>query len=105
MPSPRTIIECNISRGGFASERSISVIDVEGNQVVGIADVQYLQDQNGDSLPDGEPPEGQEIRGFVACRVLRKMSNNSLMIDLPGAGVAVVPADRVTKSLQQEVSC
>lgn len=90
MSFPLYYIRCRISRGGFASERRFSIRDVDGQEIAGISDIEYLRDEQGNGLSEDEPPEGQSIDGFVACRIIRKVKDQVVLIEIPSSDLARV---------------
>ncbi len=98
MSQPLYFIRCRISRGGFVSERKFAIRDCEKQEITGISDVDYLSDLQWNRLSDGEPPEGESIDGYVACRVIRNVSKDDVMVELPSSDLARVAECAIIKN-------
>lgn len=93
------LIQCTIERGGFSSERCFTLVDAEGKDIVGMADISHLCNSEMQPLPDGEPPIGEKMSGLVKCRILRSGADeNTVLIDLPGNEVAIVDAEKLIET-------
>jgi hypothetical protein len=91
------LIRCIIERGGFSSERSFEVQTSDGGKLIGTADVEHLCDEAKNPLDDDEPPYGERMSGFVKCRSIRKIDQQTMLIDLPSADVVHVPAGELVE--------
>ena len=67
---------------------------------IGTADVEHLRDEAKKPLDDDEPPYGVRMPGFVKCRSIRQIDQQTMLIDLPSADVVHVPAGELV-----EVQC
>jgi hypothetical protein len=89
---------CTIENTGFSSERRFEVQWSGGGKIVGAAYVAYLRDQNKQEIPEGHPPLGQAICGYVQCRLRRK--EGSLFVEFPGTEVFHVPQEALDEAWQ-----
>lgn len=80
-------IPCIIERGGFSSERTFRIALPNGSELVGTADVEYLTDEDGNAIPDGQPEPGRPIRGRVQYRRLRSTHDGEVLIEVPSSDV------------------
>lgn len=86
------LIECEIDRGGFSSERTFE-IELPGQQkLVGTAYVEHVLDANKRPLDEDTPQLGNPIRGFVKCRKIRD-DDGRVLIEVPSADVLQVSAE------------
>jgi hypothetical protein len=93
-------VPCTIENAGFASERRFEVDLPQGDgRVVGAADVEHFRSDQRQPLPEGQPPYGQSMKGFVRCRVLRR-EQDKLFIEFPGTEVFHVPKEALSESWQ-----
>jgi hypothetical protein len=88
-------VPCEISRGGFSSERVFRVdlgTNADGSRktFLGSAPLPYCRTSSGKPLGPDEPPPGKRIPGFVAARVIRK-ENETAWLSFPDGSVAQVP--------------
>lgn len=89
---------CTIENTGFSSERRFEVeLPKGGGKVVGIAYIDYLKNDKGEPLREGTPQVGQEIKGFVQCRLLRQQGDVA-QIEFPGTDVIHVPQEALVNS-------
>ncbi len=95
------LIRCTIERGGFSSERAFEIETDDGQLLVGTADIDHLRDRYKHKLSDDEPPIGERIDGYVKCRLVRMIDQNSALVDLPSTDVAHVSA----KELVDAAAC
>jgi hypothetical protein len=83
------LIGCTIERGGFSSEGAFSIQSASGELIIGGADVRYLRDENRHPLHEGQLAPGQQIHGFVQCRVLN-ITDGQAVVEVPSADVVTV---------------
>lgn len=76
----RVWIEADIRRGGFSSERYFEVKDINGQLICGLANEQYMLNNDWQPLP--EPTVDEITRGLVECRVIHT-TGQSAIIELP----------------------
>ncbi len=86
-------IQCKIERGGFSSERTFEIETPQG-KVVGTAFVAHLSDENRKPLGPDIPPVGEQIKGFVKCRIIRRKDDQAL-VEFPSTDVMYVPSDEL----------
>lgn len=75
-------VPCTLSRGGFAHERVFWIASPHGGRYRGVAFVKYCLQQDGSRLPDGEPPLGSTVDGYVEARVTARIGG-LLTIQVP----------------------
>jgi hypothetical protein len=88
----RVWISCTIENTGFSSERRFEAPLGSSGKAVGTAFIEYLTDENGNPLQEGEPSYGQTINGSVQCRIIKK-SGDTFYIEFPSTDVFHVPAE------------
>ncbi len=88
---------CTIENTGFSSERRFEVKLADGKKVVGAAYIEYFQDGNKQPLPQGHPPFGQVIKGFVKCRLISR-EGSMASIEFPGTDVFQVSQETLASS-------
>lgn len=88
----KVYLECEVERGFFDSERSVKIVDVNGEKYQALVDK--------DDVKTKKEPQGEEVvRGFVKVDVAAKCKEGYL-VDLPqetftsGPRIAV-PAERL----------
>jgi len=84
------IIACKIRRGGFQSERAFEITSAEGEQKIGTAYIEHLLSSTKEQLGNDEPPKGQTIDGFVKCRMLRQLSSDHFLVQVPSGDVVII---------------
>ncbi|MBW3541282.1 MAG: hypothetical protein KY476_13525 [Planctomycetes bacterium] len=87
------LIPCTIERGGFSSERTFELPHAQG-KLVGMAFVEHLFDENRQPLADENPSYGEQIRGFVKCRVIERFDSR-VLVEVPSTDVINVPQDEL----------
>ena len=92
-------VKCAIERGGFSSERTFEVVMPDGSKLMGTADLEYLQDLNGNPLCNDEPLPGERLTGFVTCRVIRRVGEE-MLVEFPSTDVV-----RINESQFEEMAC
>lgn len=93
MPENELFVPCTIRRGGFSSERTFELKLPSGEKLVGLSYVEYLRDQNWDALDKDTPASGQTIEGFVQCRIVQQVDQDSVLIEVPSSDVIRYPAN------------
>jgi hypothetical protein len=94
--SDLVFIRCQLSRGGFSSER-VFRLDLgkddqgKGKVFLGSAPVQYCQTEAGKPLKPDEPPPGKRIPGQVAARIVRENQDQTVWLSFPDGSVTQVP--------------
>jgi hypothetical protein len=83
-------VRCQLSRGGFSSERVFRLTAAGGEEFVGSAPLPYCQTAGGKPLTPEQPPEGVRMHGRVAARVIRRDSDGSAWLSFPDGSVAQV---------------
>jgi hypothetical protein len=81
--SAYALIDCTVSAGTFADERSIVVNLPNGQSVLAFVDKSQV-------LVERDPKDGEEVNGRLRVYVVSKMKDKAI-IDLPEAGIAVGP--------------
>ncbi len=90
-------VPSTIENSGFSSERKFEVdLPANGGRIVGAAYIEHFQDGNRNPLPEGQPPYGQKLDGFVRCRVIRRQGEK-LLVEFPGTEVFHVPPEALTE--------
>jgi hypothetical protein len=85
-----------IDRGGFSSERTFSVMKVDGSEYVGVCDVSYVFDAWRRPVTPEEPKEG--FGGYVQCRVLRSTETEAV-VEFPDSQTTTVRTYHLVRSL------
>lgn len=91
-------VRCTIENAGFSSERRFEV-DLPGNggRIVGAAYIEYFRDADNELLPEGQPPYGQKLNGFVKCRIIRR-EGEMMVVEFPGTEIFHVPSEAIAES-------
>ena len=84
-------IPCKIERGGFSSERTFEIKLANGDILAGTAFVRYFLDKHRQPLDEDLPQYNEPLDGFAKCRVVRQISDDEVLIDLPSSDVIRVP--------------
>lgn len=84
-------IPCKIERGGFSSERTFEIDTPEG-KLVGTAFVDHLRNKQRKPLDETMPAAGNQIEGFVKCRIIRHQDDR-VLVEVPSADVVNVPSN------------
>jgi hypothetical protein len=92
---PTNAIKCQISKGGFPSERVFRVNLVGGVEHVGVAPVHYFFTESGQPLPQQPGENGLPTPGFIAGRILAQ-KDNALLVSVPSGEVLLLPASEVS---------
>ena len=93
MPEREHFVPCQIRRGGFSSERTFEIQLPDDQKLVGLSYVAYLLDANKTPLGRDVPAPGEAIEGYVQCRVLREIDENTVLIEVPSSDVIRFPMD------------
>ena len=93
MSERELFVPCLIKRGGFSSERTFEIQLPDGQKLVGLAYVAYLLDADKTPIGPNIPAPGEAIEGFVQCRVLQEIDENTVLIEVPSSDVIRFPAD------------
>ena len=84
---------CTIENSGFSSERRFEVdLPASGGRIVGAAYIEHFRDADHKELPEGQPPYGKVVKGFVQCRVV-KQDRDRASIEFPGTDIFHVPQE------------
>jgi len=84
------LIPCKIERGGFSSERTF-LVDLSDRQLAGIAHIGHLRDSSRNPLSEeNEPDFDEHIDGYVECRIIRKVSNQAILVEFPNSETVIV---------------
>lgn len=89
MASQLKVIHCKIVRGGFSGERGFKIKLANGDEYVSLAAVGHLFKADKTPLEKHEPPEKEEISGYVAARSLKKEGPNSI-VEVPDGQLVMV---------------
>lgn len=89
-------VNCIIERGGFSSERTFQIKLANEEMAVGTANVEYLRTKDWGELDDETPAYGEAIEGYVMCRVIERINENTVKIDVPSFDLVIVPQDILT---------
>jgi len=81
--SEYALIDCTVSSGTFADERSIVVNLANGQSVLAFVDKSQV-------VVEKDPKDGEEVNGQLRVYVVSKIKDKAI-IDLPEAGIAVGP--------------
>ena len=87
-------IPCIIENSGFSSERRFR-IQIDNEEIVGPAYLDYLRREDRTKVPEDEPIGNGCIRGFVACRIVKR-EGDSVLIEVPSTDVISVPEDALS---------
>jgi hypothetical protein len=83
-------VRCQLSRGGFSSERVFRLASLREEEFVGSAPLKYCQTATGEPLDADQPPEGSRLPGRVAARIIRKDGEGGVWLSFPDGSIAQV---------------
>jgi len=96
-------IVCRIERGAFTTERTFEIElserirygkAVEG-RLVGTAHLSHLRDAQKQALTEDDPAYGETIKGYVQCRAIRDLPDESVVVEVPSADVIHVSREEL----------
>ena len=91
MPFAETFaLRCQLSRGGFSSERVFRVRAVNGAQFIGVAPPEYCFTEQGKPIGPDEPAPGTSMPGLVTARKVRTAADGTLLVSVPDGSVVSV---------------
>ena len=101
---------CQIERGAFTNERTFEIelsdrITFQGEsegKLIGTAQASHLRTSIKQRLEEDEPPYGETIDGFVRCRVIRELSDQRVLVEVPSADVIHVSKESLVSADQGE---
>jgi hypothetical protein len=97
------LIQCELSRGGFSSERVFRIEAADGGTLVGVADLSYCYDRAGERLKPDQPAAGKRVHGLVSARVIRE-EGDAVLLSVPDGSVASVLRGVIVKEGLARVS-
>ena len=93
---------CELSRGGFSSERVFRLKTIGDKEFVGSAPIQYCQTKARAPLKPAEPEEGKSVPGFVAARVIRENGDDTVWLSFPDGSVAQVSKELIQQQIRDK---
>jgi len=96
------LVRCEISRGGFPSEKVFRLTQSDGTVHIGAAPAGYFFTTAKKRFKPGEPAErGEWVPGFLAARVIQE-SDGTLLVSVPLADVLSVKKEDFVEYPHQE---
>ena len=96
-PGSYSWVPCIIENAGFSSERRFEVdLPADGGRIVGAAYIEHFRDAENRPLPEGQPPYGKKMHGFVKCRILRR-EGDKMVVEFPGTDIFHVPPEALAE--------
>jgi hypothetical protein len=83
-------VHCQLSRGGFSSQRVFRVKTADNQTIAGVADLDYCYAEDTTPLDADQPPEGKRVAGLVAARIVAEEDKDKVLISVPDGKVLAV---------------
>ena len=103
MSNEYILIPCTVRRGGFSSEKEFT-IDLPGCQYRGLAYQYYVFDSFGKVIGKTDPSEVREEKDWVKGRIVKRLDNGLLLVNLPSGENVELRAEDVKDTMGGEIS-